>query len=556
MKSDIEIAHEVQLLPIMEVAEKTGILPEEVILCGSTKAKLSLGLLDRLRERPNGKLVLITAMTPTPYGEGKTTTAIGLSMALNRLQRPSIVTLREPSLGPVFGVKGGAAGGGYAQVIPMEEINLHFTGDMHAVTSAHNLVAAMIDNHMYQGNGLGIDHTQIVFPRAMDMNDRALRDIIVALGGVRHGLPREDEFIITAASEVMAVLSLSKNLDELKGRLGRIIVAYTRTGEPVTIAQIGAQGAMTALLVEALRPNLVQTTEHTPTLVHCGPFANIAHGTNSIIATEMALKCADVVVTETGFGSDLGAEKFFHIVAPQAGFKVHGVVVVATLRALKFHGGTPKDGIDLPSVPALEKGFPNLLKHVENMKLFGVPTVVVLNRFTSDTDEEVASFRKVCSSEDIPCAVSSVFQHGGQGGEEMAALVLEQIEGSDGHFSPLYQADSPVQNKIDTIARKIYGAQGVIYQLQARRDLQKITSLGFSHLPLCMAKTPSSLSDDPKKRGVPAEFDITVREVNISAGAEFIVPMAGDVRLMPGLPKRPAAMDIDVDARGRISGLF
>lgn len=556
MKSDIEIAHSIQLQPIMDIAARAGILPGEMILCGSTKAKISLDLLERMKGHPEGKLVLVTSMTPTPYGEGKTTTAVGLSMALNRLDRSSIVTLREPSLGPVFGMKGGAAGGGYAQVLPMEEINLHFTGDMHAVTSAHNLVAAVIDNHMYHGNDLDIDHTQVVFPRAMDMNDRALRDIVVALGGVRHGLPREDEFIITAASEVMAVLSLSRTLGELKERLGRIIVAYTRSDTPITIADIGVQGAMTTLLKEAQRPNLVQTAEHTPAFVHCGPFANIAHGTNSVLATKMALKLADVVVTESGFGSDLGAEKFFHIVAPQAGFKVHGIVIVATLRALKFHGGTPKQTIDQPSVPAVKRGIPNLLKHVENMKKFGVPAVVVLNRFDGDRDEEVDTFQEVCAQEDIPCAVSDVFQKGGEGGKEMATLVLEQIKESDGHYSPLYQADFPVEKKIDTVAREIYGAQTVIFQLQARRDLRKIASLGLSHLPVCMAKTPASLSDDPKKRGCPRDFEITIRKVNISAGADFVVPMAGNIMLMPGLPGEPAAMDIEVDTHGTTTGLF
>jgi len=555
MKSDIDIAHEVKLLPITDIAENAGLLPDEVMLCGSTKAKISLNCLDRLRDRADGKLVLVTAMTPTPYGEGKTTMAIGLSMALNRLGTKTIVALREPSLGPVFGVKGGAAGGGYAQVLPMEEINLHFTGDLHAITSAHNLAAAMIDNHMYRANELAIDPTQIVFPRAMDMNDRALRDMVVALGGVRHGMPRQDEFIITAASEIMAVLSLSSSLGELKERLGRIIVAFTRAGKPVTVADIGAQGAMTALLRHALRPNLVQTMDHTPAFIHCGPFANIAHGTNSIVATRMALKLADVVVTESGFGSDLGAEKFFHIVAPQAGFSVHAVVVVATLRALKYHGGVAKKQIDRPSVPAVKKGMANLLKHVDNMRKFRVPVSVVLNRFETDTDKEVDVVGTICSEKGIPWTESEVFQRGAEGGTAMADMVLKQIETGNGRFSALYQADFPVQKKIETVAREICGAAGVIYQLQARRDLRRIATLGLSHLPVCMAKTPASFSDDPKLYGVPDNFEITIRKVNISAGAEFLVPIAGDIMLMPGLPKRPSAMDIDIDAGGRITGL-
>ncbi|UCE20428.1 MAG: formate--tetrahydrofolate ligase [Gemmatimonadota bacterium] len=556
MKSDIEIAQAAHLKPIREVAASAGILEEEVILCGNHKAKISLNLLERLKSKGDGKLVVITAMTPTALGEGKTTTAVGLSMALTRLGISSIVTLREPSLGPVFGLKGGAAGGGSAQVLPMEEINLHFTGDMHAVTSAHNLVSAVIDNHIYQGNAMDIDPTQVVFPRAMDMNDRALRDIVVALGGTRHGIPREDAFIITAASEVMAVLSLSESLGELKERLGSIIVAFTRRGEPVTVEDLAIRGAVAALLKNALQPNLVQTVEHTPAFVHCGPFANIAHGTNSVVATKMALKLADVVVTETGFGSDLGAEKFFHIVAPRAGFRVHCVVIVASLRALKLHGGASKEQMGKTSIAALEMGLPNLLRHLENMNKFGVPTVVALNRFPGDSDEEVRFFTEYCSEKNIPSAVSEVFERGGPGGRELAHLVHERVKTSDGTFSKLYTSNIAVEEKINTIAREIYRAEDIVYQLQAKRDVRRIVDLGLDHLPVCMAKTPRSFSDDPKIYGAPEGFSVTIRKVSISAGAGFLVPIAGDIMLMPGLPKHPAAMDMDLDEGDMISGLF
>ncbi len=556
MKSDLEVAHEADLRHILDIASSIGIEEDEVMLCGRHKAKIALSLLDRLHSKPEGKLVIVTAMTPTAYGEGKTTTAIGLSMAFNRIGRRSIVTLRQPSLGPVFGLKGGAAGGGYAQVLPMEDINLHFTGDIHAVASAHNLVSAMVDNHIYQGNELDIFSPRVVFPRTVDHNDRALRDIVVALGGTGHGVPREDSFIITAASEVMAVLSLSMNIPELRERLGRIIVAYRRNGQPVTVGDLGVQGAMTAMLKDALQPNLVQTTEHTPALIHCGPFANIAHGTNSILATRMALRLSDVVVTETGFGSDLGAEKFFHIVAPQAGLDVHGVVLVVSLRAIKFHGGAAREEIMKISPSALRSGISNALRHVEIMRLFGVPVVVAVNRFPGDSEEEIQTCLELFEKENIPVAVSRVFEQGGEGGVDLARLVSRHIEASDGHYQSLYQRDDTVEQKIGTIARRVYGAGQVMYQLQARKDLREIASLGFSHLPICVAKTPHSLSDEAKAIGVPDNFDFTVRTIHISAGAGFLVPVAGDIMLMPGLPKRPAALTTDVDQEGHVSGLF
>ena len=556
MKSDLEIARETGLRHILDIASSIGIGEDEAMLCGRHKAKLALSLLERLRSRPEGKLVMVTAMTPTAYGEGKTTTAIGLSMAFNRIGRRSIVTLRQPSLGPVFGLKGGAAGGGYAQVLPMEDINLHFTGDIHAVASAHNLVSAMVDNHIYQGNELDIFSPRVVFPRTVDHNDRALRDIIVALGGTGHGVPREDSFIITAASEVMAVLSLSMSLAELRERLGRIIVAYRRNGQPVTVSDLGVQGAMTAMLKDALQPNLVQTTEGTPALIHCGPFANIAHGTNSILATRMALHMADVVVTETGFGSDLGAEKFFHIVAPQAGLNVHGVVLVVSLRAIKFHGGASKEEIMKISASALRTGMANALRHVAIMRLFGVPVVVALNRFPGDSEEEVQICLELFEKEHVPVSASRVFEQGGEGGVDLARLVSRYIDASDGHYQNLYQRDDTVEQKIGTIARRVYGAGQIMYQLQARKDLKEIASLGFSHLPICVAKTPHSLSDEAKAIGVPRDFDFTVRTIHICAGAGFLVPVAGDIMLMPGLPKRPAALNADVDQDGRVSGLF
>jgi formate--tetrahydrofolate ligase len=557
MKNDIQIASETPLLPISRVAEGSGILREELEFHGEHKAKVSLGLLNRLKER-RGKLILVTAITPTSMGEGKTTVSIGLSMALNRIGHSSIVTLREPSLGPVFGIKGGAAGGGHAQVLPMEDINLHFTGDFHAVTSAHNLLSAMLDNHIHQGNKLDVDPARVVYRRAIDMNDRSLRTIEVGVKGVRGGLPRRDGFIISAASEVMAILALSRDYADLKTRLGNILVAYTRDERPIHACDLQANGAMAALLRDALKPNLVQTTENTPAFVHCGPFANIAHGTNSILATEMALRLADFVVTESGFASDLGAEKFLDIVARVADFKVDMALIVATIRALKLHGGAEPREVRANggTQDHLEDGIRNLDKHVENMRKFGVPVVVALNRFETDSDPEIDVLRKHCSETGIPMEVSDAHRLGGTGALGLAGLVRDVVHSTPSRSHPLYELSDTIEGKIGTIAREIYGATGVTYDPRAREDLERVRRLGLESLPVCIAKTPRSLSDRPDAYGVPSDFQLNIGSVETRAGAGFLVPISGNILLMPGLPKEPAALKVDLDSSGTINGLF
>lgn len=551
MKSDIEIAQAAKLLPIIEVAEKLGIKPDFILPCGIYKAKISLQLFKKIESKPTGKLILVTAITPTVLGEGKTTVAIGLSMALNKLGKKSIVTLREPSLGPVFGIKGGAAGGGYAQVLPMEDINLHFTGDIHAVAAAHNLLAAILDNHIHFGNELNIDEREIVFKRTVDMNDRSLRNIVVGLGGRGNGPAREDGFIITAASEVMAILALANSLQELKDRLCRILVAYDMKGTPVYAGDLGACGGMAALLKDALKPNLVQTIEHTPAFIHTGPFANIAHGTNSVVAIKMALKLSDYVVTEAGFGSDLGAEKFVDIVCRRAGFKVSAAVIVATIRALKLHGGAPKSG----TIEHLKNGLPNLAKHIENIKKFGIPPVVGLNVFGSDTKEEIDLLKGFCLNQNVPCAEVKSFERGGEGGLELAELVLKTVEKNKSETKPIYDLTDSIEKKIEKVALEIYGANRVVYTPKAEKEIKRIEKIGLRELPICIAKTQHSLSDDPNLYGRPENFKITITDINISAGAGFLVPLAGEIMLMPGLAKTPNAQRIDVDQDGRIIGL-
>jgi formate--tetrahydrofolate ligase len=556
-KSDIEIAQETEMLPIEEIASRAGIDRDGLELYGKYKAKLSYDTLRSLASRPDGKLILVTAITPTPAGEGKTTTSVGLADALRRIGKNAMLALREPSLGPVFGIKGGAAGGGYAQVVPMEDINLHFTGDFHAIGAANNLLAAMLDNHIFQGNALNIDPRRVVWKRCVDMNDRQLRYIVDGLGGKGNGMPREDGYDITVASEIMAILCLSRDIDDLKHRLASIIVAYTRDGKPVTAGQLKAQGAMAALLKDALKPNLVQTLEHTPALVHGGPFANIAHGCNSVMATSAALKLADYVVTEAGFGADLGAEKFLDIKCRMASLKPAAVVIVATVRALKMHGGVPKTELKGENLEALKKGMPNLLKHIENITVkFGLPAVVAINRFPDDTEKELALVHDMCSEAGVNVALSEVWGKGGEGGEELAREVVRLAQ--DGGREPryIYPADSTVREKIDAIAREIYGGDGADYTRSAEKDIQGLEELGFGKLPVCMAKTQYSLSDDAQKLGRPQGFRITVRNVRISAGVGFLVALTGDIMTMPGLPKVPAAENIDVDSDGRISGLF
>ena len=558
MLSDIEIAQSTKMTPILKIAEKLGIQEEELELYGRFKAKINESAFARLADKPDGKLVLVTAINPTPAGEGKTTTTAGLGEAMAKIGKNAIIALREPSLGPVFGVKGGAAGGGYAQVLPMEDINLHFTGDMHAITSANNLCCAMLDNHMQQGNPLGIDPRRILIKRCLDMNDRALRNIVVGLGGKINGVPREDGFIITVASEVMAILCLARDMEDLKKRLGNILIAYTYDGKPVYARDIKAEGAMAALLRDAVNPNLVQTIEGTPAIMHGGPFANIAHGCNSVRATRLALKLADYCITEAGFGSDLGAEKFLDIKCRMAGLTPSAIVVVATVRALKYNGGVAKADLGQENTEALRKGSANLKAHVENMHKFGVPVVVAINRFPSDTDAELQVIDDVCRELGVDYALSEVFAKGGEGGKALAQTVCDVIEKNQGasHFAPIYPDEAPVEDKIRTIADKIYGADGVIFTKQALKSLQEIKALGGDSMPVCIAKTQYSLSDDASLLGRPTGFEITIRDLKLSSGAGFVVAYAGDIMTMPGLPKVPAAEKIDVDENAVIHGLF
>lgn len=556
MLTDIEIAQQTKLRPIAEIAEELGVRTEELEPYGRFKAKLNDDLFTRLQDQPDGKLILVTAINPTPAGEGKTTTTAGLSQAMAKIGKKAVIALREPSLGPVFGIKGGAAGGGYAQVLPMEDINLHFTGDMHAITSANNLLCAMLDNHLQQGNLLGIDQRRILIKRCVDMNDRALRNIVVGLGGKINGVPREDGFIITVASEVMAILCLAKDLKDLKERLGRILIAYTYDGKPVYAKDIKADGAMTALLKDAINPNLVQTIEGTPAIMHGGPFANIAHGCNSVRATRLALKLGDYCITEAGFGSDLGAEKFLDIKCRMAGLKPDCIVVVATVRALKYNGGVPKAELSAENVPALEKGVANLRAHVENMHKYGVPVVVAINRFGTDTDAELQVIDDCCKSLGVEYALSEVFAKGGEGGVELAKTVCKVIDETESQFKPIYDLDKTVEEKIETIAKTIYGADGVSFTNQAMKSLKDIKALGGDSMPVCIAKTQYSLSDNAALLGRPTGFTITIRDLRLSNGAGFVVAYAGDVMTMPGLPKVPSAEKIDVGEDGKIHGLF
>ncbi len=556
MKTDIQIAQEAQMAHIKDVAANVGIGEEELEFYGKYKAKLSDEVWERIKDRPDGKLVLVTAINPTPAGEGKTTTTVGLGQALAKLDKKAIIALREPSLGPCFGIKGGAAGGGYAQVVPMEDLNIHFTGDFHAITSANNLLAAMLDNHIQQGNALQIDPRQVVWKRCLDMNDRNLRNIVVGLGNKMDGMVREDHFVITVASEIMAILCLAEDIRDLKERLGKIIVAYNFSGDPVTAEELKATGAMTALLKDAIKPNLIQTLEHTPALVHGGPFANIAHGCNSVRATRMALKLCDITVTEAGFGADLGAEKFLDIKCRKAGFKPDAVVLVATVRALKYNGGVAKEDLSRENLDALAKGIVNLEKHIENIQKYGVPVVVTLNSFVSDTEAENEYIRSFCEKKGCEFALSEVWEKGGEGGIALAEKVLDTLENKESHFHTLYQDELSLEEKIETISKEIYGARGVVYEPAAKKQLAKITSMGFGALPVCMAKNQYSLSDDAKKLGRPSDFDIHIREVYVSAGAGFVVALTGAIMTMPGLPKVPAANGIDVSDDGKITGLF
>lgn len=556
MKADIEIAQEAKLESIVDVAGKIGIEADDLELYGKYKAKIADEYIERVQSNPDGKLILVTAINPTPAGEGKTTTSVGLGQAFGRMGHKAVIALREPSLGPCFGIKGGAAGGGYAQVVPMEDLNLHFTGDFHAVTSANNLLAALLDNHIQQGNELRIDTRQVVWKRCLDMNDRSLRNIVVGLGAKADGFVREDHFVITVASEIMAILCLAADLQDLKERLGRIIVAYNDQGEPVTASDLKAVGAMAALLKDALKPNLIQTLEHTPALVHGGPFANIAHGCNSVRATKTALKIADYVITEAGFGADLGAEKFFDIKCRMAGLKPDVVVLVATVRALKYNGGIAKEALSVEDLPALQTGIVNLEKHIENLQKYHVPIVVTLNSFVTDTRKEIDFVRDFCQERGCEFAISEVWEKGGEGGVELASKVLETLEKKESQFKVLYEDSLPLKEKIETIASEIYGAGGVTYTAAALKQLQNLEKLGFGELPVCMAKTQYSLSDDPMLLGRPVGFTMHVREVYVSAGAGFVVVLTGAVMTMPGLPKKPAAHQIDVDDNGKITGLF
>ncbi|MDK2965537.1 MULTISPECIES: formate--tetrahydrofolate ligase [Lacrimispora] len=556
MKTDIEIAQEANMIPIKEVAASYGIAEDDLELYGKYKAKLSDELWEQVKDRPDGKLVLVTAINPTPAGEGKTTTTVGLGQAFGKIGKKAIIALREPSLGPCFGIKGGAAGGGYAQVVPMEDLNLHFTGDFHAITSANNLLSALLDNHIHQGNALGIDTRQILWKRCLDMNDRALRNIVVGLGSKAEGFVREDHFVITVASEIMAILCLADDMNDLKERLGRIIVAYNYSGEPVTAAQLNAVGAMAALLKDALKPNLIQTLEHTGAIVHGGPFANIAHGCNSVRATKTALKLADVVVTEAGFGADLGAEKFLDIKCRKAGLKPDAIVLVATVRALKYNGGVTKDQLKEENLEALKKGIVNLEKHIENMQKYGVPVIVTLNSFITDTESEYQFVKNFCEEKGCEFALSQVWEKGGEGGIKLAEKVLETLENKESHFAPIYPDDMSLMDKIGTVAREIYGADGVTYAPAAVKAIKKFEEMGFGSLPVCMAKTQYSLSDDQTKLGRPRGFEIQVRDAYVSAGAGFVVVLTGAIMTMPGLPKKPAADNIDVNNDGVITGLF
>lgn len=556
MKTDIQIAQEAKMEHIRNVAALAGIEEEDLEFYGKYKAKLSAELWEKVKDRPDGKLVLVTAINPTPAGEGKTTITVGLGEAMAKIGKKAMIALREPSLGPCFGIKGGAAGGGYAQVVPMEDLNLHFTGDFHAITSANNLLAALLDNHIQQGNKLGIDPRQVVWKRCVDMNDRVLRNIVVGLGNKMDGMVREDHFVITVASEIMAILCLADNLADLKQRLGRIIVAYNFAGEPVTADDLEATGAMAALLKDAIKPNMIQTLEHTPALVHGGPFANIAHGCNSVQATKMALKMSDITITEAGFGADLGAEKFMDIKCRMSGLKPDAVVLVATIRALKYNGGVAKADLNEENLEALKKGIVNLEKHIENLQKFGVPVVVTLNSFVSDTEAEKAYVKQFCEERNCEFAIADVWGRGGEGGIELAEKVLNTLETKESHFSPLYPDDLPLKEKICTVAREIYGADGVVFEKAAEKQLAKIESMGFGKLPVCMAKTQYSLSDDQTLLGRPSGFDIHVRDVYVSAGAGFVVVLTGAIMTMPGLPKVPAANGIDVTDDGKITGLF
>ena len=556
MKTDIEIAQEATLLPIKEVAANIGIKEDDLELYGKYKAKFDSHFMDEVKDNEDGKLVLVTAINPTPAGEGKTTTSVGVSQALNKLGKKTICALREPSLGPCFGIKGGAAGGGYAQVVPMEDLNLHFTGDFHAITSANNLLAAVMDNHMHQGNTLRIDPKRIVFKRCLDMNDRVLRNIIVGMGKKGDGVMRQDGFVITVASEIMAILCLATDIKDLQERLSRIIVAYNVDNEPVTAGELKCVGAMTALLKDAIKPNLIQTLEHTPALVHGGPFANIAHGCYSVRATQTALKIADYVITEAGFGADLGAEKFFDIKCRMTGLKPDAVVLVATVRALKYNGGVAKADLGEENLEALERGIVNLEKHIENLQLYGVPVVVTLNRFVSDTDAELAFVREFCEKRGCDFALANVWEKGGEGGIELANAVLNTLETKESHFKVLYEDNLSIKEKIETIAKKIYGADGVTYSAEADRAIAKIEEMGFANMPVCMAKNQYSLSDDAKKLGRPTGFTVNIREVYVSAGAGFVVAITGAIMTMPGLPKVPAAERIFVDDEGVTHGLF
>ncbi len=555
MRSDIEIAQSARLTPILELTARFGIHEDCVFPYGKYKAKICLDVFERVKNNPSGKIILVTAMTPTAFGEGKTTVAIGLSMGLNKTGRSSIVALREPSLGPVFGIKGGAAGGGYAQVVPMEEINLHFTGDIHAVGAAHNLLSAVLDNHIHFGNPLDIDEREMYFTRAMDMNDRSLRRIVIGLGGRANGPAREDGFIITTASEVMAILGLSNSVAELKERLGNILVASNMEREPVYARDLGVHGAMAALLSQAIMPNIAQTIDQTPAFIHCGPFANIAHGTCSIVSIKLAQKFCDYTIVEAGFGSDLGGEKFIDIVSRIGGINVSAAVIVATIRALKLHGGALEKDTNKGTIENLQKGLPNLGKHIENMKKFGLPPIVAINVFEGDSEEEIEAVKEYCRAQNTPSAEARVFTHGAEGALELAEILARVTQEEESRMKPIYGIDETVEKKIETVAREIYGADGVIYTTRAERDIRRIGKFGLDKLPVCIAKSNSSLSDDPKLLGRPENFKITVSGVNISAGAGFLVPLAGDVMLMPGLPKVPNATKIDIDEMGRIHGL-
>lgn len=556
MLTDIEIAKQADIKPISDIAEKLGISADELEFYGKYKAKLPLSLLKKYENKEDGKLILVTAINPTPAGEGKTTVTVGLGEAMNRIGKKAVIALREPSMGPVFGIKGGAAGGGYAQVIPMEDINLHFTGDMHAITAANNLLCAIIDNHIQQGNKLRIDPRRILFKRCLDMNDRALRNVVIGLGGKVNGVPREDGFMITVASEIMAILCLSSGIKDLKDRLGSILTAYTYDGTPVYARDLNAVGSMAALLKDAIKPNLVQTLENTPALMHGGPFANIAHGCNSVTATRLALKLGDYCITEAGFGADLGAEKFLDIKCRCAGLKPSCVVIVATIRALKYNGGVPKTELSKENTTALKNGIVNLETHIENMRKYGLPVVVAINRFATDTEAEIETIEAFCKEKDVPVSLTEVFARGGEGGKELAEKVVKTIETKEAHFKPIYDEKLSIKEKLNVLAKEIYRAGDVVFTSNAEKAISEIEKLGKDKLPICVAKTQYSLSDDPQKLGSPKGFTLTVRDVRLSAGAGFIVALTGDIMTMPGLPKQPAAYKIDVDDDGNVSGLF